>query len=130
LAHLIPTAINRSRYSDGKQGATTRKPDLLPIIHSLWKNVVNVASMPRYISYGGDLEMSMGSGVDGKRVSLVSDEELLRTIGDDLRSFYADIIRQPLPPKIEAALARIDRARQGSNLHRPAAHWAGNALGV
>jgi hypothetical protein len=62
---------------------------------------------------------------DGRRISLMSDEELLRKIGEDLRSFYADIIHQPLPSKIEAALARIDRAqRQGSNLGRPASSWA------
>jgi hypothetical protein len=68
----------------------------------------------------------MGSSVEGgRRVSMMSDEELLRTIGEDLRSLYADIIRQPLPAKIEAALTRIDRAqRLGSNLSRPAAHWA------
>jgi hypothetical protein len=67
----------------------------------------------------------------GRRVSPVSDEDLLRTIGEDLRSFYADIIRQPLPPKIEAALARIDRVqRQSSNLRRPAALWAGTSVGL
>ena len=39
----------------------------------------------------------MGSSVEGgRRVSMMSDEELLRTIGEDLRSLYADIIRQPL----------------------------------
>jgi hypothetical protein len=75
--------------------------------------------------------MMAGSVEAGRRVSMVSDEELLRTIGEDLRSFYADIIRQPLPPKIEAALDRIDRAQsQGSNLRRPAAHWAGTSLTV
>ena len=56
---------------------------------------------------------------------MMSDEELLRTIGEDLRSLYTDIIRQPLPAKIEAALTRIDRAqRSGGNLSRPAADWA------
>jgi hypothetical protein len=67
----------------------------------------------------------MGSSVEGgRRVSLVSDEELLRTISEDLRSFYAEIVRQPLPSKIEAALARIDHAqRQTGNLSRPASHW-------
>jgi hypothetical protein len=74
----------------------------------------------------------MGSSVEGgRRVSLVSDEELLRTISEDLRSFYADIIRQPLPSKIEAALARIDRVQsQGSNLSRPASHWGQASLRV
>jgi hypothetical protein len=60
---------------------------------------------------------------------MMSDEELLRTIGDDLRSLYADIIRQPLPPKIEAALTRIDHAqRSASNLTQPASHWANTSL--
>jgi hypothetical protein len=64
----------------------------------------------------------------GRRVSLASDKELLHSISEDLRSFYAEIVRQPLPPKIEAALARIDRVQsQGSNLSRPASHW-GQAL--
>jgi hypothetical protein len=74
----------------------------------------------------------MGSTSAGeRRVTLISDEELLRTIGADLRSFYADIIRQPLPPKIEAALARIDHAQsQGSNLGRPAPRWAQTSLRV
>jgi hypothetical protein len=72
-----------------------------------------------------------GSVEAGRRVSMVSDEELLRTISEDLRSLYADIIQQPLPPKIEAALARIDRVQnQGSNLRRPAAHWAGTSLTI
>ena len=74
----------------------------------------------------------MGSTIEGgRRVSSLSDDELLRTIGEDLRSFYADIIRQPLPPKIEAALVRIDHAQnQGDNLRRPASHWAGTSLTV
>jgi hypothetical protein len=62
---------------------------------------------------------------------MMSDEELLRTIGDDLRSLYADVIRQPLPSKIEAALTRIDHAQHSvSNLSRPASHWAKTALGL
>ncbi|MBM1169645.1 hypothetical protein [Microvirga arabica] len=94
--------------------------------------MVNAFSTPRYFYCGGDLEAAVGSiSEGGRRVSLISDEELLRTIGEDLRSFYIDIIRQPLPPKIEAALARIDDAqRQNSNLGRPAAHWAQNSLAV
>lgn len=72
----------------------------------------------------------MGSINEGRRrVSLISDEELLRNISEDLRSFYADIIRQPLPPKIEAALARIDHAQsRDSNLGRPAPHWGQTSL--
>ena len=38
-----------------------------------------------------------------------SDSELLRRIGHDLRSLYAEVIRQPLPRKIEVALSRIER---------------------
>jgi hypothetical protein len=73
--------------------------------------------------------MDGGTG-DGRRFSLMSDEDFLRTIGEDLRNLYADVIRQPLPPKIEAALARIDHAQhQGSNLSRPASLWAKTSLG-
>ena len=72
-----------------------------------------------------------GSVEAGRRVSVVSDEELLRIIGEDLRSFYADVIQQPLPPKIEAALARIDHAQsRDSNLGRPASHWGQTSLRV
>jgi hypothetical protein len=54
----------------------------------------------------------MESGVNtGQRSSETSDLELLRRIGADLRSVYADVIRQPLPRNIEAALSRIDRER-------------------
>jgi hypothetical protein len=75
--------------------------------------------------------MMAGSIEAGRRVSVVSDEELLRTIGEDLRSFYADIICQPLPPRIEAALARIDHAQsRDSNLVRPAPHWGQTSLTV
>ena len=52
----------------------------------------------------------MQSGADtGKRRSMASDSELLRRIGHDLRSLYAEVIRQPLPRKIEVALSRIER---------------------
>ena len=52
----------------------------------------------------------MQSGPDtGKWRSMASDSELLRRIGHDLRSLYAEVIRQPLPPKIEVALSRIER---------------------
>jgi hypothetical protein len=93
--------------------------------------MVNAPLMPRYFRCGGDLEAAMGSGVEGGRwLSMMSDEELLRTIGQDLRTLYADIIRQPLPAKIEAALTRIDRAQHlGGSLSRPASHWAKSPLG-
>jgi hypothetical protein len=51
----------------------------------------------------------MESGSDGKRSSIISDTGLLRRIGQDLRSIYADVIRQPLPQRIQATLALIDR---------------------
>ena len=67
----------------------------------------------------------MGSSVGGdRRGFMMSDEELLRTIGKDLRSFYADIICQPLPPRIKAALARIDDEQSRDiSLTQPASHW-------
>ena len=55
----------------------------------------------------------------------MSDEELLRTIGRDMRSSYADIIRQPLPPIIKATLARIDDEKsRATRLTKPASHWS------
>ena len=52
----------------------------------------------------------MQSGADtGKRRSMASDSELLRRIGHDLRSLYAEVIRQPLPRNIGVALSRIER---------------------
>ena len=52
----------------------------------------------------------MQSSADtGNQVSVASDSELLRRIGHDLRSLYAEVIRQPLPHKIEMALSRIER---------------------
>ena len=45
----------------------------------------------------------------GNQASVASDSELLRRIGHDLRSLYAEVIRQPLPRNIEMALSRIER---------------------
>ena len=72
----------------------------------------------------------MGSSTQaGLRLSRVSDDELLRRIGNDLRSLYTEIIRRPLPPNIEAALARIDRMQHHSgNLRRPT-RWTASPLG-
>ncbi len=50
-----------------------------------------------------------GDSGTGKQRSMASDSELLRRIGHDLRSLYAEVIRQPLPRNIEAALSRIER---------------------
>jgi hypothetical protein len=66
----------------------------------------------------------MGRSVEGARRSFtISDDELLRTIGNDLRSFYTDIVRQPLPAKIKAVLARIDDGKSRDvRLTQPASH--------
>jgi hypothetical protein len=45
----------------------------------------------------------------GKRHPNIPDAELLRRIAHDMRSLYADVIRQPLPRSIEVALSRIER---------------------
>jgi hypothetical protein len=56
----------------------------------------------------------MESGIDSeKRPARVSDSELLRRIGHDLRSLYAEVIQRPLPPNIEVALSRIEREQSG-----------------
>ena len=60
----------------------------------------------------------MQSGADtGKRRSMASDSELLRRIGHDLRSLYAEVIRQPLPRNIEVALSRIEREQSRAGYH-------------
>ena len=52
----------------------------------------------------------MQSSADtGSQRSMTSDSDLLRRIGHDLRSLYAEVIRQPLPRNIEVALSRIER---------------------
>ena len=57
----------------------------------------------------------------GKQHLIVPDAELLRRIAHDMRSLYAEVIRQPLPRNIEVALSRIERepsraAHQGQRL--------------
>ena len=60
-----------------------------------------------------DLEVKMDNGSDGgERPVTISDTELLRRIGQDLRSIYAEVIRQPLPQRIQATLALIDRQQR------------------
>ncbi len=55
----------------------------------------------------------MDNGSDGgERLLAISDTELLRRIGQDLRSIYAEVIRQPLPQRIQATLALIDREQR------------------
>ena len=55
-------------------------------------------------------EVAMESEIGvGKRYPSVPDEELLRRIAQDMRSLYADVIKQPLPREIAGALSRIDR---------------------
>jgi len=50
------------------------------------------------------------------RESSMSDAELLRAIGHDLRRLYSEVIRQPLPNNIKAALARIEREQTRTGL--------------
>jgi hypothetical protein len=60
-----------------------------------------------------DWEVKMDSRSDGgERPVAISDTELLRRIGQDLRSIYAEVIRQPLPQRIQATLALIDREQR------------------
>ena len=54
--------------------------------------------------------------------NVLSDDELLAAITRDLRAIYSDVIRQPLPDKLAAALQRLeDRATShegsGSGIH-------------
>ena len=52
----------------------------------------------------------MGSEIGfNKRHQSVPDAELLRRIAHDMRSLYAEVIKQPLPRDIAVALLRIDR---------------------
>jgi hypothetical protein len=60
----------------------------------------------------------MQSSTDtGNQRSGASDSELLRRIGYDLRSLYAEVIRQPLPRNIEVALSRIEREQSRADFH-------------
>jgi hypothetical protein len=54
--------------------------------------------------------------------AIVSDAELLRAIGQDLRALYAEIIRSPLPRNIETALARIEREQDLVHVQRGPEH--------
>jgi hypothetical protein len=58
-----------------------------------------------------------GGANTGNQRSVASDSELLRKIGHDLRSLYAEVIRQPLPRNIEVALSRIEQEQSGAG-HR------------
>jgi hypothetical protein len=44
-----------------------------------------------------------------KERPLLSDDELLAVITRDLKAVYSDIIRQPLPKELAAALQRLER---------------------
>ena len=57
------------------------------------------------------------SGEIGSQRSRSSDSDLLRRIGHDLRSLYAEVIRQPLPRNIEVALSRIEREQNRAGYH-------------
>ena len=40
--------------------------------------------------------------------SVLSDDELMAAIRRDLRAIYSDVIREPLPEKLAAALNRLE----------------------
>jgi hypothetical protein len=68
----------------------------------------------------------MDNRTDTKRLrAAVSDTELLRTIGQDLRAHYAEIIQRPLPRNIETTLARIEREQGLADVQS----WPGTAFG-
>ena len=63
-----------------------------------------------------------GRGEWASALSVLSDDELLAAITRDLRAIYSDVIRQPLPEALAAALQRLeDRAvsheGSGSGIH-------------
>ncbi|WP_262298009.1 hypothetical protein [Microvirga sesbaniae] len=59
----------------------------------------------------------MDNGLErGERPLAISDTERLRRIGQDLRSLDAEVIRQPLPERIQATFALIDREQRLLNL--------------
>jgi len=45
---------------------------------------------------------------DDRAPSVLSDTELLAAITRDLRAIYSDVIREPLPDKLAAALQRLE----------------------
>ncbi len=57
-----------------------------------------------------------------KEPPLLSDDELLAVITRDLKAVYSDIIRQPLPKELAAALQRLEMrpAASLSERHRAA----------
>jgi hypothetical protein len=50
-----------------------------------------------------------------------TDRELLDTIMRDLRAIYTDVIRQPLPPELAAALVRLETRTALSEHEKPRA---------
>ncbi len=64
------------------------------------------------------MESSRGTS---EQALVVSDTELLRRIGHDLRSIYTEVFKQPLPRKIEATLSRIEREQGRAGYQRQSA---------
>ncbi len=52
---------------------------------------------------------------DPVRREKASDAELLAAITRDLRAIYSDIIREPLPDALAAALCRLESRSKGSD---------------
>lgn len=59
--------------------------------------------LPKVVCGRGERAMS-----HRKPIVPATDRELLDTIMRDLRAIYSDVIRQPLPPALAAALARLE----------------------
>ncbi len=57
-----------------------------------------------------DLEGAVQGGSETGERSGLSDADLLRAIRTDLRSLYAEILKQPLPSSIRATLVRLEVA--------------------
>ena len=95
----------------------TRNPQATKIMVNDWLCLV-LSGISASNLWTAGAEVAMESRSDtGKRHSTVSDAELLRRIGHDLRSLYSEVIRQPLPRSIEAALSRIERQQHRTEYH-------------
>jgi hypothetical protein len=52
----------------------------------------------------------MGEETSHWRYPRLSDQELLRSIGRDMQQLYSEMLREPLPSKIEALVHKIEEA--------------------
>jgi hypothetical protein len=121
----------RSVAARGWQAQKARKVRVVPVFHRSGRTWLTATWRLDTLSILVDSEAAMESGANpGNQRSVASDSELLRRIGHDLRSLYAEVIRQPLPRNIEVALSRIERehSRTGYQTQRLAVwtlRWVG-----